>query len=133
MPALAGKGGKVVFGASGDLAEVLSWQLNEKGDQVEGTAMSPTAGPKTFTPTLTEWDGQCVCNYDPSDIDGQEILVANLETTIKLYPQGSTAGLKYWSGAIIVQNAQRQGSVDGKIQYTVSFKGNGALSRVTAP
>lgn len=130
MAASTGKGGKVVIGASGVLAEVVSWQLNEKGDQVDVTPMSSSAGPRTFLPTLKEWDGQVVMNYDPTDTD-QELIVANYETTIKLYPQGETVDLKYWSGSIIVSSAQRQAAVDGKIQLTMAFKGTGALTRAT--
>ena len=131
MAAYAGKGGTVVIGASGTLNELVSWQLSEKGDQVDVTAMSSSAGPREFLTTLSEWDGQVVMNYDPADADGQELLVANYSASIKVYPQGSGSGLKYWSGTMFVSSAQRQAAVDGKIQLTVGFKGTGTLTRAT--
>lgn len=131
MAAYSGKNGKAVIGSSGVLNELTSWQLTEKGDQVEVTAMSASAGPKDFVAALSEWSGQVSMNYDPTDADGQELLVANYATTLKVYPQGDGSTMKYWSGSIFVTDAQRQASVDGKIALTVSFKGTGALSRAT--
>lgn len=131
MAAYSGKNGKAVIGSTGTLNELTSWQLTEKGDQVEVTAMSDTAGPKSFVATLTEWSGQVSMNYDPADADGQELLVANWTGALKVYPQGDASTMKYWSGTIFVTDAQRQASVDGKIQLTVSFKGTGTLTRAT--
>lgn len=135
MAAYSGVGGKCVIGSSGVLNEVLSWQLQEKGDQVETTPMSNgvTTSDRTFVSTLNEWSGQITMNYDPADTDGQELLVANLNVAIKVYPQGDGTLKKYWSGSIIVGDITSQANVDGKIQKSFSFKGNGALTRTSVP
>jgi hypothetical protein len=135
MTAYAGLGGQAVIGASGVLNELVSWQLQEKGDQVETTAMSnaATSVPKTKIGTLIEWSGQATMNYDPADSDGQELMVANLATALKIYPQGTTTGFRYWSGNIIVSDITTGASVDGKITKTFQFSGTGALTRTTAP
>lgn len=135
MTAYSGVGGKVVIGSSGVLNELLSWQLQEKGDQVDTTSMQngSTTTDRTFVATLNEWSGQITMNYDPADSDGQELLVANYNVAVKVYPQGDGTTKKYWSGNIIVGDITTQASVDGKIQKSFSFKGTGALTRGTVP
>jgi predicted secreted protein len=132
MTAIAGYGGAAVIGASGDLSELVSWQMQQKGDNVDATAMvkgATTPQPKVKLATLTEWSGQVTVNYDPSDADGQELLVANAQVAFKLYPQGDGAGFKYWSGTIIVTNVTDGGTIDGKLTKSVSFDGTGVLTR----
>ncbi len=154
MSAIEGGRGEILFGDDGTVSELVSWQLNEKGDQVAVTAMSSVAAARSFMGMLTDWGGDLVVNYDPAgdpalgyligedvdylgesaDIlgDGPDHVAVNYPTAVKVFPQGDgTPGLKYWAGDITITSIQRQAAVDGKILVSLSFKGTGALTRET--
>ncbi len=131
-----GYGGKAVIGSSGVLNEVISWQLQEKAKTVETTSMQNAATapvPETFEPATIGYTGTITMNYDPTDSDGQETLVAGLKVAVKLYPEGDTTGFKYWSGNVVVDAVTSDGNVAAKIGKSFTFTGTGALTRTTAP
>lgn len=135
MGAKFGKKGKIVFGASGVVAEVTDWSIDESADTVEDTAMDPAAGaaaPKTYIVGNSEWQGQLTCNYDRADADGQVAMRAGAAAAVKLYPEGDAAGKKYLTGDIIINKFGAQSNVNGKITSQFSFRGTGTLSEATA-
>ena len=132
MTSYAGKAGKVEFGSGGIVANVTAWSISEKGDQVDTTVMGQSDDFKTHIATLKEWDGSFDCDYDAADADGQVAATANASVTLKLYPEGSATGKKYFTGTATITGTTRQASVEGKITFKSTFKGNGALSVSTA-
>jgi predicted secreted protein len=136
MSGLRGNRGKIVFGSSGVVARVTQWSVEESGDTIETTAMDSAAadGPiaKTFIAGNTEWQVTVSCNVDRSDTDGQAAMRAGVAAALKLYPESDGSGKKYWAGDTIVTRMQETGEVNGKITYSGSLKGTGALALQTA-
>ncbi len=136
MAGLRGNRGKIVFSASGVVAQVTQWSVEESGDTIEDTAMDPAAsdGPiaKTFLAGNTEWTMSLTCNTDRSDTDGQAAMRGGSSATLKVYPTGDASGQKYWTGTVIVTRVSEQGEVNGKITWSAQVKGTGALSFTTA-
>lgn len=136
MAALRGNRGKIVFGSSGTVNQVTQWSIEESGDTIEDTSMDSTAAdgpiPKTHIAGNTEWSGTMTCNVDRADTDGQQAMRAGATGALKCYPEGDATGKKYFSGSVIITRYQEQGEINGKIVYTASFKGNGALIFATA-
>ena len=134
--ALRGNRGKIVVGASGVVAEVTQWQQEESADTIEDTAMDHTASdgpiPKSFIAGNTEHQLTLTCNVNRSDTDGQLALRAGVSVAVKLYPESDGNGKKYWSGNYIATRFQEQGEVNGKLQYSGTLKGTGALALGTA-
>ena len=133
MAAISGKGGKIVWDASGVVAEVLGWGIDMQGDQVDDTVMVNGASsvPRTFLATLTSWSGRLSLHYDPADSDAQELMLANVSATLKVYPEGDGSGKKYWSGTAIIKSVGPGAQIDGKITRDITFQGTGALTRAT--
>ncbi len=136
MAGIRGNRGKIVFATSGKANQLTQWQVEESAETIEDTSMDDTAsdGPiaKTFLAGNTEWQLTATCNVDRADTDGQQAMRAGQSGAVKLYPESDATGKKYWSGTGIVTRMQEQGEVGGKLQYSVTLKGTGALSVATA-
>lgn len=134
--ALRGNRGKIVFGVSGVVARVTQWSIEESADTIDSTVMDSAASdgpiPKTNIAGNTEWQVTASCNVDRSDTDGQAAMRAGVAGAVKLYPESDGNGKKYWYGDTIVTRMQEQGEVSGKLQYSVTLKGTGALALGTA-
>lgn len=133
MSAISGKGGKVAWDTAGVVSEVLGWQIDMTGDQVDDTVMSNGASsvPRTFIGTVTSWTASLTLHYDPADSDSQEAMTPNASATLKLYPEGDGSGKKYWSGTALVKTIAAAAQVDGKITRNITLQGTGALTRAT--
>lgn len=133
--AIHGKNGKIVVGASGEVAEVVDWSLEESADTVDVSYMKPDDGnptPKEFIAGMTSWTGQMTVRRNRADSDGQVAMRAGLSMAAKLYPEGSATNKKYWSGTIIVTKMGSSGSTSTVITDTFTLQGTGALSEATA-
>jgi hypothetical protein len=121
----------VVKLSSNAVAEVTAWTIRSQANLADDTAMGDTW--KTMLGGgASEWSGQLSCHFDPGDTNGQAVLTEGASVTLNLYPYGTTAGNKYWTGTAIVQNIERKGSKDTVIDVDFDFVGSGALTLATA-
>jgi predicted secreted protein len=68
--------------------------------------------------------------WDETDA-GQLLITIGSSVTLNLYPEGSTTGDVYYSGAAIVTQFNVSASFDGIIEGQIQFEGNGSLSTLT--
>jgi predicted secreted protein len=114
---------------SDTVGELRSFSLQTTGDTIESTNMGTTA--RTYKAGLTSWSGTATLFWDEVDA-GQLALVLGTEIVIKVYPEGATAGDKYYTGSAIVTAKSVSASFDGLVESSISFTGTGALSFSTA-
>lgn len=114
---------------SDTVGELRSFSLETTGDTIESTNMGTTA--RTYKAGLTSWSGTASLFWDEVDA-GQLALVLGTEIVIKVYPEGATAGDKYYTGSAIVTAKSVSASFDGLVESSISFTGTGALSFSTA-
>jgi predicted secreted protein len=111
------------------VGELRSFSLETTADTIESSNMGTTA--RTYKAGLTAWSGTASLFWDETDV-GQLALVLGTEITIKVYPEGATAGDKYYTGSAIVTAKSVSASFDGLVESSISFQGTGALSFSTA-
>jgi len=128
--AISGKNGKAKI-SSDLIADVNSWTLDIATDTEEVTAMLATGVTwKTFISLLATWTGSMEMSWKVNDdADGQTALnTASLAGTtiedLSLYPNATN----YYQGDAIITNANIATDVKGKVTYSVTFQGTGALS-----
>lgn len=114
---------------SDTVGELRSFSLETTGDTIESTNMGTTA--RTYKAGLTSWSGTATLFWDEVDA-GQLALVLGTEIVIKVYPEGATAGDKYYTGSAIVTAKSVSASFDGLVESSISFQGTGTLSFSTA-
>jgi predicted secreted protein len=128
MATHTGSEGTIKIGTD-TLGELRSFSLETTGDTIETSNMGTTA--RTYKAGLTAWSGTASLFWDEVDA-AQTALVAGAEITIKVYPEGATAGDKYYTGTAIVTAKSVSASFDGLVESSISFQGSGALSFSTA-
>jgi len=111
------------------VGELRSFSLETTADTIESSNMGTTA--RTYKAGLTAWSGTASLFWDELDA-GQLALVLGTEIVIKVYPEGATAGDKYYTGSAIVTAKSVSASFDGLVESSISFQGTGALSFSTA-
>jgi len=111
------------------VGELRSYSLETTADTIESSNMGTTA--RTYKAGLTAWSGTASLFWDELDA-GQTALALGTEITIKVYPEGATAGDKYYTGTAIVTAKSVSASFDGLVESEISFQGTGALSFSTA-
>jgi predicted secreted protein len=111
------------------VGELRSYSLETTSDTIESTNMGTTA--RTYKAGLTAWSGTASLFWDELDA-GQTALAVGTEITIKVYPEGASAGDKYYTGTAIVTAKSVSASFDGLVESEISFQGTGALSLSTA-
>jgi len=111
------------------VGELRSFSLETTGDTIETSNMGTTA--RTYKAGLTAWSGTASLFWDETDA-GQTALALGTEIVIKVYPEGATAGDKYYTGSAIVTAKSVSASFDGLVESSISFQGTGTLSFSTA-
>jgi len=128
MATHTGSEGTIKIGTD-TLGELRSFSLETTGDTIETSNMGTTA--RTYKAGLTSWNGTASLFWDELD-NGQLALTVGSEITIKVYPEGASAGDKYYTGQAIVTAKSVSASFDGLVESAISFQGTGTLSFSTA-
>lgn len=125
-----GKNGKLTIGEGAVVSSVTNWNQSQKGDLVENGGMGE-GDDKKYEPGRRSTTYQIQGNYDPSDTDGQEVIVALAPVTFKLYPEGDASGKKYYAGSGFIESVDRVGPLDGKITFSCTIQQSGSGTRPT--
>ncbi len=123
-----GSEGCVKIGAN-TIAEVKNWNMEESVNIIDDTELKDDW--KTKKSGTKEWKGSLECFWDESDTNGQGALILGAEVTLDLYPEGDATGDTYFQGQAIVSNINKSAGVDGMVEASFSFEGNGALAEQT--
>jgi hypothetical protein len=124
-----GKSGVVMVGTD-VVAEVTAFDLSDDTELVEDTVMGDSY--KTYKEGHKSWSGSLSCFWDETDSTGQEALASGGTVTLKLYPEGSATGAKYYYGSVLIQKMSIAVPKDGIVTREFSFQGTGALTLGTA-
>jgi hypothetical protein len=125
MATYIGKDGTISAGGN-DIAEVRSFSIEATGDTTEDTSMGDTW--RTHKPTLRSWSGSAEVWWDDADT-GQNACSVGAELAIIVTPDGDDGGTPTTlSGNVIVTGRTVNASVDGMVEASLTFMGNGALT-----
>ena len=112
------------------VASVRSFTIDREVDTIETTVMGENA--RTYKAGLSGYSGT-IDLYFRDDDAGQSNFLSYMENPqsegkIELYPSGETTGIKL-DGTIIVTGHSITSNFDGAVEATISFTGDGALTR----
>jgi len=111
------------------VAQVTSVTVDTASESVETTTLGHST--RAYTAGRKSWSGSAEVNWDETDTNGQIALIEGSAATLSFYPEGSASGAYYYSGAIIVTSNSYSAAIDGLVTASISFVGNGTLSRAT--
>lgn len=124
-----GDEGSVAVGNNA-VAEIDNFNFNTSVDPVDDSAMRDQW--KTHIPQsgMKSWQGSLVCHFDPTDSQGQEVLVEGASVTLNMYPIGESTGDIKYAGLATITRVNYTVPKDGAtIQRSFDFQGNGPLTR----
>lgn len=127
MATHTGSEGTLKVGAN-TIGEIRSFSISESANTLEDTSMGDAA--RTYKPSLTTFTGSVDVFWDELDA-GQVALVVGSSVTFSAYPEGATAGDKYYTGTAIVTGLTINSSFDGMVEASITLQGTGALSLST--
>jgi hypothetical protein len=128
MATHTGSEGTLKVGAN-TIGEIRSFSISESADTLEDTSMGDVA--RTYKSSLTTFTGSVDVFWDELDA-GQVAMVVGASVTFSAYPEGATAGDKYYTGTAIVTGLTVNSSFDGMVEASITLQGTGALSLSTA-
>lgn len=119
---LNGTDGKVKIGVN-TVAELNEWTLDDEVNPVTGRAFGETleqsdGGTRKIGGTLKGF-------FDPTDTNGQVVIVSGAKVALDLYPSGDDSGDEYRAIAIAHINKVSIGaSNDNYVSFEASFQAN---------
>lgn len=120
----------VIKSGTNALAEVTGFEITETAEFAEDTTLADTS--KTYNTTAVKaWSGSLDCFWDETDTNGQVSLTNGANVTIKVAPEGYSAGDTYLSGTALITErtiTSQRGSV---VTARIAFTGSGALTTTT--
>jgi hypothetical protein len=128
MATHTGSEGTLKVGAN-TIGEIRSFSISESADTLEDTAMGDVA--RTYKSSLTTFTGSVDVFWDEAD-SGQMAMTVGASITFSAYPEGATAGDKYYTGSAIVTGLTINSSFDGMVEASITLQGTGALTLSTA-
>jgi hypothetical protein len=128
MATHTGSEGTLKVGAN-TIGEIRSFSISESADTLEDTSMGDAA--RTYKPSLTTFTGSVDVFWDEADA-GQMAMTVGASVTFSAYPEGATAGDKYYTGSAIVTGLTVNSSFDGMVEASITLQGTGALTLGTA-
>jgi len=111
------------------VGELRSYTLDQTADTIEDTSLGDSS--RTYKAGLKAFAGSASLFFDEADA-GQILIVVGTEIAIKFYPEGNTAGDKFYEGNAIVTGYNISASFDGMVEAELTFTGTGAISLSTA-
>lgn len=127
MATFTGKSGAVKVGTNA-IAEVKDWSINQTAETADSTSLSSAGGWRTHNQTLKAQEGSLNCFWDDTDANGQGALTIGASVTLNLYPEGETSGDEEYSGTATITGITINSAVDGNVEASFTFQGNGALT-----
>ncbi len=121
----AGVGGSITVGST-VAANLDKWQVTQKAMMKDTTSFGASGSWQTNTTTIKEWTAKADGRIDPSDTNGQLVLINGLGTTVTM--KFSVDGTHYWSGSAIVAQIDPKADANDVVTVQYTFTGNGALS-----
>lgn len=122
-----GKSGAIDIGSDA-LGELVSWTITETVETVSDTVMGDTA--QTHLVGIPGWSGSAVCRWEEADT-AQEALTIGASVTGHFYGEGDSSSNDDMTGTMTVTSVSVSAAVDGVVERSFEFLGNGALTHTT--
>ena len=116
----------VVKVGSNTVAEVRDWSISETAETIDDTTMGDSA--RTRQVGLTSCSGSLTAFWDETDTTGQGAMTVGSAITLNLYPEGETTGDSYATVSAIITEEGKSATMDGMVEATFSWEGNGAVT-----
>jgi predicted secreted protein len=129
MATFSGSDGVIKIGASGIMAEVRSWSVDQTSDTNDDTVMGDDW--RTHKASLKSWTGSADVLFDDTDTTGQVACVLGTEIAVSFQMEGNTAGDHKLSGSAIITGKTVNTSYDGLVESSITFQGTGPLTEST--
>ena len=123
-----GNEGTILVGAN-VVAEIRSWSLDVSANIIDDSELADAW--KTKKAGSKEWSGSIECFWDETDTLGQGAMDEGAEVTLNLHPEGNITGDTFYTGSAIITGVNRSAGVDGMVEVSFNFEGNGALTEST--
>lgn len=131
--ALVGNAGVISVDGSA-VAEVRNYSIEMTADTIETTTMGAANSGRTYVKGLSTFSGTADVYWDADhfttvDLDGLvNGAVGASSVALIVYPEGSGAN---WGGDIVITGYSITASMDGLIEASISFQGDGQLAYST--
>ena len=119
----------VVKIATNAVAEVKDFTLTTNIETADDTAMGDTW--RSHKTGFKAWSGSLNCWWDDTDANGQVAMIEGASLTLNLQPEGSTTGDYLYTGTVTITEVTHTQTMDGIVERSFNFVGNGALSLST--
>ena len=128
MATHTGSEGTIKIGST-VLGELRSYTLEQTSDTIEDSSMGDTV--RTYKAGLKASSGSASVFFDEADA-GQLLCTVGSSITLNVFPEGNTAGDKFYALDAIVTGYNVSASFDGMVEAEITFQGNGAVTIGTA-
>jgi hypothetical protein len=126
MATYSGTDGVIKIGASGLMAEVRSFSVDQTADTNEDTVMGDSW--RTHKASLKSWTGSADVLWDDTDTTGQGACVIGAEIAVSFQVEGNSAGDNKLSGSAIITGKTVNITYDGLVEASITFQGTGTLT-----
>lgn len=128
MSATHGLEGILKIGAN-TVVEIKEWEFTEEVDTADSSSQGKDW--ETHTTGIKRWSGSATAWFDPFDTTGQGAMRAGASVSLDLYPIGSTAGGKHYTGSATITSRGVSVPMDDNVEVSFDFQGQGILNEAT--
>lgn len=131
MAKLNGTSGVVKTGVNA-VGEINNWTMNDTVNKVTGRAFQETvekaaAGARTVTGSIKGF-------FDPTDTNGQAIIVTGAVLALALYPSGDASGDQFYDlTEVLIDSVSLDVQNDQYVSFDASFHSNVAPTLTAVP
>lgn len=121
----AGVGSKVQVNGV-DVQNIDVWTVTPKGQNKDTTPFGASGSWQVNTPTIKEWDAKWDGRLDPSDTNGQLVILNGLNNTftIRMYIDS----VWYWIGTAIYNGSPHKSNANDVVTTSYGWQGTGPLT-----
>ena len=109
--------------AGGIVANLKDWSCSQSGNTIDSSELTDTW--KKIKSGQLSWSGSLSCNWNEADATGQNLLVVGAELAVVFLMEGALGSTL--TGSAIVTSIENSAAIDGMVEASFSFEGNGEL------
>ena len=123
-----GCNGQVKVGAGLEsIVELIGFAVDENVESLDATVIGADNARRVVKGT-SAWSGSIDTYYDPNSSTAA-LLVTGEDVLLTMNPAGDTPGLQELTGQALILTAGLPVEIDGMIQQSFTFNGNGLLNK----
>jgi len=122
-----GNAGLMKVGAN-TVGEMKSWSISTSIETADDSAMGDAW--KSHLVGQKKWSGEAEVHFDGADT-AQAACIEGASIALAGYPEAAGSGAHYFTGTATVTKVDVKATMNDIVSMSVSFEGNGALTRTT--